>query len=259
MNKLRVQSIPAFTDNYIWSIENGTSAVIVDPGHAEPVIQHLQDNNLQLNAILVTHHHGDHVGGIKRLKEVYPSATIIGFRNATYAGIEEPYEGNDTFQLLDIEFSLIEVPGHTLDHVAYFAHFDQSPVLFCGDTLFSGGCGRLFEGSAEQMYTSLCKVKGLPGNTQIYCAHEYTLANLEFARTLNPTNQDLLDYQALCASKRSNNESTIPTTLQTEIKVNPFLRETDPEIIDNLRKLGYTELNDSIDCFAAIRKAKDLA
>lgn len=259
MNKFRVVPIPAFMDNYIWSIENDTSAIIVDPGQAEPVIQHLQKNNLRLNAILVTHHHGDHVGGIKHLKEVYPSTNIIGFKNSSYPGIKESYGDNDTFKLLDIEFSLIEVPGHTLDHVAYFAYLDHSPILFCGDTLFSGGCGRLFEGSAEQMYTSLSKIKALPETTLIYCAHEYTLANLEFARTLNPTNRDLLDYQERCESKRSNNESTIPTSLQTEIKVNPFLRETDPEIVDNLRKLGYTELNDSVHCFAAIRKAKDLA
>lgn len=259
MNKLRVKAIPAFMDNYIWSIENDTCAIIVDPGQAEPVIQHLQNHNLQLKAILVTHHHGDHVGGIKRLKEVYPSTNIIGFANASYLGIEEAYSENDTFKVLGIEFTLIEVPGHTLDHVAYFAYLDNSPVLFCGDTLFSGGCGRLFEGSPEQMYTSLCKIKALPETTLIYCAHEYTLANLEFARTLNPTNRELFAYQEHCTSKRSNDESTIPTSLQTEIKVNPFLRETDPEIIDNLRKLGYTELNDSVHCFAAIRKAKDLA
>ena len=259
MNKLNVHSIPAFVDNYIWSIEDGSSAIVVDPGQAEPVIEHLQSKGLDLVAVLVTHHHGDHVGGINRLKELYPQAKVTGFKNSTYPGIEHPYAEGDAFTLLGMEFRLIEVPGHTLDHVAYFTHLNNKPILFCGDSLFSGGCGRLFEGSAEQMYASLSKIKALPEDTLIYCAHEYTMANLHFAATLNPGNADLMEYQSLCAAKRDCNESTIPTCLQTEIKVNPFLRETDPEIIDNLEKLGYKKLNDSIHCFAAIRKAKDLA
>jgi hydroxyacylglutathione hydrolase len=259
MSAITIQPISAFFDNYIWSIQDSHSAIIVDPGKADPVIEYLSAHKLSLNAILVTHHHPDHVGGIKQLKQTFPEAKVIGFRDARYDGIEYEYTEGDSFTLLGLEISLFEVPGHTLDHVAFVTAVDGTPCLFSGDTLFSGGCGRLFEGSAEQMHNSLGKFKALPDNTKIYCAHEYTLSNLGFAQTLMPENPDLEDYLSKCEALRKNNQSTIPTTLHTEKKINPFLRETDPEIIDNLEKLGYTELDNSVNCFAAIRKAKDQA
>lgn len=259
MSTITIQPIPAFFDNYIWSIQDSQSAVVVDPGQAEPVMEYLAAHQLTLNAILVTHHHPDHVGGIRQLKAAYPAAKVIGFREARYDGIEYEYSEGDSFTLLGLELTMIEVPGHTLDHVAYFTYVNDTPCLFSGDTLFSGGCGRLFEGSPEQMYNSLLKFKALPDNTKIYCAHEYTLSNLGFAQTLMPENTHLASYRSKCERLRENNQSTIPTLLETEMKVNPFLRETDAEIIDNLKNLGYTKLDDPVSCFAAIRKAKDQA
>ncbi|KZY74769.1 hypothetical protein A3742_04140 [Oleiphilus sp. HI0071] len=259
MGTITIEAIPAFVDNYIWCIQDAKTAIVVDPGQAEPVLEHLKQHQLSLDAILVTHHHPDHVGGIERLKQVFPSAKVIGFKESRYAGVEHEHVEGDCFTLLGLEFRVIEVPGHTLDHIAFLTVLDNRPRLFSGDTLFSGGCGRLFEGTAEQMLHSLEKFKLLPDSTDIYCAHEYTLSNLAFAKTLMPSNQDLHEYNSKCESLRSGNQSTIPTSLQLEKKVNPFLRETDPEIIDNLRNLGYINLDDAVACFSAIRKAKDQA
>lgn len=259
MSEITIQPISAFTDNYIWSIHDSKRSVIVDPGQAKPVLEFLSEHQLTLEAILVTHHHPDHVGGINQLKKEFPSAKVIGFKDARYEGIEYEYGEGDCLTLLGLDFSVIEVPGHTLDHIAFVTTVDGTPCLFCGDTLFSGGCGRLFEGTPAQMYHSLGKLKALPDDTEIYCAHEYTLANLRFAQTLMQDNADLREYSLQCEALRMNNVSTIPTTLELEKKINPFLRETDTEIIDNLEKCGYTQLANPVSCFAAIRKAKDKA
>lgn len=259
MSNITIQAINAFFDNYIWCIHDSENAIIVDPGQADPVLQYLTENDLKLSAILVTHHHPDHVGGIEKLKEVFTDLTVIGFSQARYPGIEEAYSDGDAFERLGLSFRVLEVPGHTLDHIAYVTHVNDTPRLFSGDTLFSGGCGRLFEGSAEQMHRSLAKFKALPANTLVYCAHEYTLSNLKFAMSLMPENSDLKLYTTECEERREKKQSTIPSTLDTELKINPFLRESDPEIIDNLQKLGYINLNDAVSCFAAIRTAKDQA
>lgn len=259
MSTLSITAIPAFTDNYIWCIDNKSDAVIVDPGTAEPVLQHLKNNNLSLSKILVTHHHFDHVGGIADLKKVFPDAEVIGFRDAKIKSLETLVIEGDQVSALGLELSVIEVPGHTLDHIAYVTEIESTPRLFCGDTLFSAGCGRLFEGTPHQMYQSLKKIKSLPENTLVYCAHEYTLANTAFAKSLMPSNTTLLSYDNECIERRNNDLSTIPAVLSTELNINPFLRETDAEMIDNLHKLGYKELSKPEDVFAAARDAKNKA
>jgi len=259
MSNISIFPISAFSDNYIWCIHNQRKAIVVDPGDAKPVESYLAQHGLTLEAILVTHHHPDHVGGIKSLKQAFPFVEVLGYSDAKYSGIETAFEDAQSFNRLGIEFTLVAVPGHTLDHVAYYCVVDGTTRLFCGDTLFSGGCGRLFEGTAKQMHHSLSKFKALPNDTLVYCAHEYTLSNLSFAKTLMPNNADLERYIETCNEKRDASSPTLPSNLETELKVNPFLRETDPEIIDNLRSLDYKELNTPVDIFAAIRHAKDHA
>ncbi|KZX77480.1 hypothetical protein A3715_01590 [Oleiphilus sp. HI0009] len=254
-----ISTISAFRDNYIWCIHDDSTAVIVDPGDATPVLRFLEDNNLDLEAALVTHHHPDHVGGIQTLGTNFPNLRVIGSPESRFGGIKEQVREGDSVIAGGNSFSVIDVPGHTLDHIAFVLSNEESTHLFCGDTLFSAGCGRLFEGTAKQMHDSLRKLQNLPAETQIYCAHEYTLSNLDFALSLMPNNKDLQDYHNQCTLKRENNESTIPTTLSQELKINPFLRESDPEIIDNLQTLNYKALSEAEDRFAAIRHAKDNA
>ena len=271
---IHITAIPAFSDNYIWCLsDESKNAIIIDPGCARSVEHFLSENNLKLHAILITHHHPDHIGGVKKLKEKY-SPKIFGFKGAAFDFLDYKLINNQTFSLLDIEFKTIEVPGHTLDHIAFYTVvpvFDKAtdsegvsngmmtlqPSLFCGDTLFSAGCGRLFEGTAEQMFDSLNILSSLPKNTLVYCAHEYTLSNLAFAKTLMPCNQDLLTYIKECEDKRQKNLPTIPATLSTELKINPFLRYEDPEIYSSLAKQGLIKEHSHLEVFRAVRKAKD--
>lgn len=259
MSNISITAIPAFTDNYIWCLDNTTDAIIVDPGAAEPVINYLKDQSLNLSKILVTHHHFDHIGGIADLKKVFPNAEVVGFKGAKIKDLETHVSEGDQFSALGLEFSVLEVPGHTLDHIAYITDLENTPRLFCGDTLFSAGCGRLFEGTPQQMYQSLSKIKALPANTLVYCAHEYTLANTAFAKSLMPKNSALVKYDSACMDKRNDDLSTIPTVLSVEMNINPFLRESDAEMIDNLQELGYKDLSKPEDVFAAARDAKDKA
>lgn len=258
---LKLHPIPAFNDNYIWCFYCSitSQAVVVDPGCANSVLDFMAQNKLTLEAILVTHHHADHTGGIDRLSKE-TGAQTYGFKQSRYSGIQNTYTDNEEFELLGSPFRVIEVPGHTLDHIAFFSEANPqhtTPWLFCGDTLFSGGCGRLFEGSAKQMYRSLCTLKTLPNNTLVCCAHEYTMANLDFAMSLMPSNADLQLYKSECSYKRQQGLPTLPSTLDQELKINPFLRESDPEI---LRSLDLVDSQKSIppdEIWAHIRKAKD--
>jgi len=263
---LKISAIPAFSDNYIWCIYNDQSkqAIIVDPGSAQAVEDFLSENQLELEAILITHHHPDHVGGVNHLKKTY-SSKVIGFKHAKLSFIDHAVTQGDEIKLLDSHFQVLEVPGHTLDHIAYFspASTNESqnqhtqPWLFCGDTLFSGGCGRLFEGTPEQMHSSLAKFSALPKDTEIYCAHEYTLSNLDFAKSLMPNNSDLQDYAEHCAALREQLKPTIPSTLDIELKINPFLRMGDKSLIDKLKLENYSSETTPEEIFAAVRKAKD--
>ena len=216
--------LPAFADNYIWMMYDAQRAVVVDPGDAEPVLQALRSMGLPLEAILVTHHHGDHVGGVNALREA-TGATVYG---PATEPMPEPLirlSGGDTLEVLGLTFSVLDVPGHTAGHIAYYcADMEGEPLLLCGDTLFSGGCGRLFEGTPTQMQASLDTLAALPGNTRVCCAHEYTLSNLKFARAVEPHNAALLQYIIECESRRRADQPTLPSRIAIERDINPFLR-----------------------------------
>ncbi|HQQ62427.1 MAG TPA: hydroxyacylglutathione hydrolase [Pseudomonadales bacterium] len=217
--------IPAFSDNYIWLFADNGKAWVTDPGDAAPVVSALEGNNLQLSGILVTHHHGDHVGGISGLLEKF-HVPVYGPALSPAAGlITHKLVQNDVIEIHSRKFEIISVPGHTLDHIAFYSA--EANILLCGDTLFSAGCGRVFEGTYEQMYASLQKLAALPDDTQVCCAHEYTLSNLRFAQATEPDNQDIKNHITHCQSLRKQGKPTLPSTLALEKKINPFLRCAD--------------------------------
>jgi hydroxyacylglutathione hydrolase len=272
--------LPAFADNYIWMVHDGHRAVVVDPGDAQPVMQALQQNGLRLDAILVTHHHEDHVGGVDELRDA-TGAIVYG---PAGEDIPEPYEhlgGGDRVQVLGLDFSVLDVPGHTAGHIAYFHDphgttslppegaqpawdgpvpadpgMDGQPLLFCGDTLFSGGCGRLFEGTPAQMLASLDQLAALPGNTRVCCTHEYTLSNLRFARAVEPDNQPLRQYLTACEDKRARQLPTLPSSIALERAINPFLRSRQPAVIQAVRSFKPSVQEDTT-VFAALREWKN--
>jgi hydroxyacylglutathione hydrolase len=216
--------LPAFTDNYIWMLHNGHDALVVDPGDAQPVLDALQRMSLTLCSILVTHHHADHTGGVNALRQT-TQCKVFG---PALEKLPEPVtrlRGGDIVQALGLDFQVIDVPGHTAGHIAYFAaQAPDSPLLFCGDTLFSGGCGRLFEGTADQMLRSLTRLADLPPTTRVACTHEYTLSNLRFAQAVEPTNEALATYAQRCSALRQQGQPTLPSTMAQEKLINPFLR-----------------------------------
>lgn len=257
-NGLMVAAIPAFTDNYIWCIHNNEHAVVVDPGDAQPVMAYLQSKGLTLSAILVTHHHYDHTGGIQDLINQYKEIAVYGPHNPKIKEINLPLKEQDKITLahLDISFSILETPGHTLDHIAFY----NKDALFCGDTLFSAGCGRMFEGTPEVFYSSLQKLTALPANTPVYCTHEYTQANVSFALSVEPNNQTLTDYQAWVKTKREAAEITLPSTIEKESAINPFLRCHIDDIQANVlkdKKASASTQARLIETFAAVRSLKD--
>jgi hydroxyacylglutathione hydrolase len=218
---LQIVALPAFNDNYIWLLRHHQYAAVVDPGDAAPVIAYLQQHQLKLSAILITHHHSDHIDGVASLIQHYaPQVYASGKEKYTFAH-QAVVEGQ-TLHLDNLQLTLkvLEVPGHTLGHVAYYG----ANCLFCGDTLFAAGCGRLFEGSAEQLYASLQRLAQLPDTTAVYCTHEYTLRNLEFALSLSPNYPPLLQRQATELAKRQSGLPTLPSTIALELATNPFLR-----------------------------------
>ncbi|GAB5449858.1 MAG: hydroxyacylglutathione hydrolase [Halioglobus sp.] len=254
---LDIQPIEAFSDNYIWLIrEPGSNrAAVVDPGDAAPVRAVLAEQELELHAVLITHHHFDHVGGLKELREAF-SPRVYGPHNPAIEGIEERLGDGDSIELFGARFDVFEVPGHTLDHIAYFHGGDQ-PVLFCGDTLFAGGCGRLFEGTAPMMLRSLDKLAALPAATQVYCAHEYTLANLAFARAVEPDNEALQQRSTEAEQYRQRGEPTVPSQLSLELDTNPFLRCREDTLVANLDAQGRLQERTPEAVFASVRGWKD--
>lgn len=253
---LTIRPIPAFTDNYIWCLDDGALACVVDPGDAAPVLAFLERHALSLAGLLITHHHADHTGGIAALLERYPGAAVYGPPNPAIAGINQPQREGDAIELLGQRFEVIAVPGHTLDHIAYFSAEHQPPLLFCGDTLFAAGCGRLFEGSPEQMFSSLQKLAGLPATTEVYCTHEYTLSNLRFARAAEPGNRALERRFEAVQRKRDRAEITLPSTIALELETNPFLRADQPELIAAARRQDPAARSPE-QVFATLRRWKD--
>ena len=235
---MRIFHIPAYTDNYIWVLQSGSDISVIDPGDASPVIELINTNKLNLVDILLTHHHFDHVGGTLELKKqidgkVYGPAGNI-------EGIDIHVSENDIVKTLDYEFSVLETPGHTLDHIAYVEK--QKNLVFCGDTLFSGGCGRIFEGTFEQMHNSIQKLNQLNPKTLIYCAHEYTQSNLKFVLS-EIADEFIEDYLKKISACRLKGDISIPTTLELERKINPFLLDIIPSSLKGLSKLEqFTEL-----------------
>ena len=250
---LDIIRIPAFKDNYIWLLRKGASAVVVDPGDARPVLDVLEREGLTLASILVTHHHNDHQGGIAELLTRFP-ARVFGPAAESITGIAQPLHGGETISLesLGVEFKVIAVPGHTLGHLAYYG----SGSVFCGDTLFGAGCGRLFEGSPLQMHDSLARLALLPDQTAVYCAHEYTEANLRFSVAVEPGNRKLRRRADEVAVARAKGLATVPSTIGLEKATNPFLRCTEPEIIASAQTRVAQAHND-VEVFAALREWKN--
>jgi hydroxyacylglutathione hydrolase len=304
--------IPAFDDNYLWMLDDGQRALIVDPGDAAPVLQALQDRQLQLESILVTHHHPDHTGGVDALRRA-TGARVFGPARERIPEPFTPLQDGDRVQALGLDFQVLDVPGHTAGHIAYYLAptlsasrdarglagrgsrdasplspvqafagrlgaagsspsgaelarggpapdgtpgRDGRPLLFCGDTLFSGGCGRLFEGTPAQMLASLDRLAALPGNTVVCCTHEYTMGNLRFALAVEPDNQDLIGYHAHCAALRQNGKPTLPTSIAQELLINPFLRTRHSAVMAAARSFDPAAHDDN-SLFAAIRQWKN--
>jgi len=253
---LTVTPVPAFADNYLW-LAHGDSAdraMVVDPGDAAPVLLALEAAGRQLDTILITHHHPDHIGGVADLV-ARTGAQVFGPARESLPFDHQAVSGGDTVRLpgLGLSFVVLDVPGHTAGHVAYYGH----GAVFCGDTLFSGGCGRLFEGTAEQMLASLDALAALPDDTRVYCAHEYTLANLRFALAVEPANADLRAWQAEAAALRERNVPTVPTTIGREKRVNPFLRARAPAIRRAAEAHAGMPLGTPVAVFAEVRRWKD--
>ena len=252
--------IPAFSDNYIWMLHDAEHAVVVDPGQAEPVLSMLAQLGLKLQGILVTHHHADHVGGVDAIR----AATGAPVWGPAYETLPEPVtrvQGGDSIELLGGPWQVINVPGHTSGHIAFFsAHANinhpAQPVLFCGDTLFSGGCGRLFEGTAAQMQASLDALAALPASTLVCCAHEYTLSNLRFAQAAEPGNAELAHYLQQCEALRAKGKPTVPSTIGRELQINPFLRVREPALQQAAQAQGAASTG-PVDTLAALREWKN--
>lgn len=257
---MKLIPLPAFTDNYIWVLHDARRAVVVDPGDAQPVFDFLQQSGLQLQAILVTHHHADHVGGVNALRE-RTGARVWGPARENMPQPCSPLHQGDRIEVLGLGFEVFDVPGHTAGHIAYYtadimANDSRAPVLFCGDTLFSGGCGRLFEGTPAQMLASLDALAALPGATRVCCTHEYTLSNLRFAQAVEPANTDLVNYVAHCEALRQRSEPTLPSSIELERRINPFLRSRSPAVIQSVARFDPSARGEA-GIFAALREWKN--
>lgn len=253
---LQVTAIPAFADNYLWLIHNHQHAAVVDPGDAVPVEAALAQLDLTLDAILLTHHHADHAGGVAALTAAR-EIPVYGPARESIAGVTIPLSEGDCVSLpsLAMTLSVLDVPGHTAGHIAYVGH--EQHWLFCGDTLFAGGCGRLFEGTPAQMTQSLAKLAALPDDTAVYCAHEYTLSNLRFALAAEPGNAELTARYAQAQQQRAEGKATVPSTIGLEKQTNPFLRYRQPALIAQLQSDNRLEGDDPVAAFAALREWKN--
>jgi len=251
--------LPALSDNYIWLLHNGSAAVVIDPGESEGVERYLNQHGLNLQAILLTHHHADHVGGAVALHNAH-NAPVYGPATERLPVCQHPLREGDTVQLRDfgLELHVLDVPGHTAGHIAYFGQQPGSaPLLFCGDTLFAAGCGRLFEGTPEQMAASLGKLAELPGDTLVCCAHEYTLSNLRWALQVEPENEVLRERWDECSRLRDQGMPTLPSNIELERASNPFLRTRVPAVSQSAANYAGTTLNSEVEIFAQLREWKN--
>ncbi len=253
---MKLLPLPAFADNYIWMLHDGQRALVVDPGDAQPVLQALQHEGVQLQGILVTHHHPDHTGGVETLRAA-TGAAVFGPAHEPMPQPLQRLEGGDSIHLLNLDFQVMDVPGHTAGHIAFFGQLvTEAPILFCGDTLFSGGCGRLFEGTPAQMLASLTLLASLPGDTRVCCAHEYTLGNLKFAQEVEPDNQQLAAYAAACQELRQQGQPTLPSSIAIERQINPFLRNDQATIVASTRRFDAPGVEQN-GAFATLRQWKN--
>ncbi|MBX3680712.1 hydroxyacylglutathione hydrolase [Cognatazoarcus halotolerans] len=251
---MQIIPLPAFSDNYIWLIREGRHAVVVDPGDAAPVLDYLERNRLELAAILVTHHHADHVGGLDTLVSGR-ELPVYGPRREAIPGVNFPLDDHDRISVPEIglEFEIIDVPGHTRGHIAYYTR----DHLFCGDTLFCAGCGRIFEGTPDQLNASLQRLAALPTETRVYCTHEYTLSNLRFAAAAEPDNPLRDAFLAECERLRADGKPTLPSTIGRELDINPFLRCDEPGVRNSAIKQAGRPLPEPAAVFAVLREWKN--
>ena len=255
---LQILPLRAFKDNYIWALRRGGVVAIVDPGDAQPVLDYLAAEGLRLAAILATHHHPDHVGGIAELLQTHP-VPVYGPLGEPIAELSHRVKGGDRVELaeLGVALDVLDIPGHTRAHIGYYG----ANILFCGDTLFACGCGRVFEGTPRQLHASLEKLMALPDDTQVYCAHEYTLSNIAFAKAVEPDNAALAERERRETTLRQNDRPTLPSTIRREKDTNPFVRVTHPDVIAAAnRHLGHSaggRIDDPAAVFTALREWKN--
>lgn len=251
---MMIKSVSAFYDNYIWLIINEETGqtLCVDPGEAEPVLRFLSQEDLKLEAVLLTHHHNDHIGGTAKLSQSNPGLLIYGPSDSRITMLTNPLQEGELLKINSCEFQILATPGHTATHISYYEPHHN--WLFCGDTLFSAGCGRVFDGSIEELFDSLQRLKSLPDTTQVFCAHEYTLKNLRFAARVEPDNQTLRTYAQRLIAKE--NQCSLPSSIGVEKQINPFFRTEEDSIRAFARQHGYNDL-DSLSVFKCIRSEKD--
>ena len=256
---IQIDALPAFSDNYIWLLQDNASkrCAVVDPGDARPVLAWLERNpGWQLSDILVTHHHADHTGGVAELKSI-TQARVYGPGNENIPARDVALSDGDEVTALGLTFTVHAVAGHTLGHIAFYHEDAQRPLLFSGDTLFAAGCGRLFEGTPQQMHASLSRLAALPGNTQVYCAHEYTLSNLRFAVAVEPENQDVRARFEDVTRLREQNRISLPSSIELEHRTNPFLRVSQRSVKQKADERTGTDNSSPAAVFAALRAWKD--